>query len=80
MQVRDLDAEVQQRLRDAARAEGLTLSAFLRRELTRLSEQIEARSRADALRSRNRWGMAADFFSGISTEQIVAMVREDRER
>ena len=80
MQVRDLDPEVQQTLRDAAAREGVSLSAYLRRELTRLAELIEVKDRADALRSRNRLGVSTGFFSGISTEQIVAMVREDRDR
>jgi plasmid stability protein len=80
VQVRDLDADVQQALRAAAAREGMSLSAFLRRELTRLAELLEMRSRADALHSRNRLGVSDDFFSGISTEQIVDMVREDRDR
>ena len=80
MQVRDLDLDVQQTLRDAAAREGLSLSAFLRRELTRLAELVEVRARADTLRSRNRLGVSPEFFSGISTEQIVEMVREDRDR
>ena len=80
MQVRDLDPVVQQTLRDAAAREGLSLSAFLRRELTRLAEVAELKDRADTLRSRNRLGVSSGFFSGISTEEIVAMVREDRDR
>ena len=80
VQVRDLDPVVQQTLRDAAAREGLSLSAFLRRELTRLAELVEVKERTDALRSRNRLGVSAGFFSGISTDEIVAMVREDRDR
>jgi len=80
VQVRDLDEGVQERLRLAAEREGMSLSAFLRRELTRLVDQLEIRARADALRSRNRLGVSKDFFSGISSDQIVAMIREDRDR
>jgi hypothetical protein len=81
VQVRDLDLDVQEKLRDAAARESMSLSAFLRRELTRLAAQLDARERAEtALQSRNRWGVRRDFFSGISTEEIVAMVREDRDR
>ena len=80
VQVRDLDADVQQALRDAAAREGMSLSAFLRRELTRLAEHLEVKGRAEALQARNRLGVSSDFFSGISTEEIVAMVREDRDR
>jgi hypothetical protein len=74
VQVRDLNADVQQTLRDAAAREGLTLSAFLRRELTRIAARVEAEG------TRNRWGISAAFFAGIPTEEIVAMVREDRDR
>lgn len=80
VQVRDLDVDVQQALRAAAAREGMSLSAFLRRELTRLAEHLEIRSRVDALQSRNRLGVSNDFFSGITAEQIVDMVREDRDR
>ena len=74
VQVRDLDADVQQKLRDGAAREGLTLSAFLRRELTRVAARVEAES------MRDRWGISPAFFAGISAEEIVAMVREDRDR
>lgn len=74
VQVRDVDAEVQRLLRDGAAREGLTLSAFLRRELTRVAARIEAEE------ARGRWGVTPGFFAGIPPEQIVAMVREDRDR
>lgn len=74
MQVRDLDADVQQTLRDGAAREGLTLSAFLRRELTRVAARVEAES------TRDRWGVSPGFFAGIPAEEIVAMVREDRDQ
>lgn len=80
MQVRDLDLDVQQALREAAAREGMSLSAFLRRELTRLAERIEIGTRVSSLQSRNRLGVSKDFFSGVSTAEIVAMVREDRDR
>jgi plasmid stability protein len=74
VQVRNLDANVQQRLRAAAEREGLSLSAFLRRELTRLA------ARSEAVRAHNRLGVSENFFVGISPDDIVAMVREDRDR
>lgn len=75
VQVRDLDPEVQVKLRDAAAREGLSLSAFLRRELTRLSEQFERRARVERLGKRNRLGMPIGY---VSTEDAVAWIREDR--
>ena len=73
VQVRDVDAEVQRLLRDGAAREGLSLSAFLRRELARVAARVEAEG------ARGRWGVTPDFFAGIPPEQIVVMVREDRE-
>ncbi len=77
MQVRDLDPAVQTNLRDAAALEGLSLSAFLRRELTRLSEQLDVRRRANALGELNRLGVPIGYL-GLTTEEIVASIREDR--
>ena len=76
VQVRDLDANVQEKLREAAAREDMTLSAFLRRELTRLAAQLDAQARVDDLRARNRLGVPANFFDGLD---LVAMVREDRD-
>ena len=72
VQIRDVDAEVQRLLRDAATREGLSLSAFLRRELTRVAARVEAEE------ARGRWGVSPDFFAGIPADEIVSMVREDR--
>ena len=77
IQVRDLDENVQRVLREAARREGLSLSALLRRELTRVSAQLELRSKIDPLGPRNRLGVPIGFL-GLSTEEIVARIREDR--
>ena len=75
MQVRDLDPGVQAKLRSAAAREGLTLSGLLRRELTRLADQLEVRERAASLGERNRLGMPIGYFS---TAEAVALIREDR--
>ncbi|MEQ1735979.1 MAG: hypothetical protein ABL886_06210 [Rhodoglobus sp.] len=80
VQVRDLDDDVQQKLREAAEREGMSLSAFLRRELTRLATRLEAQERFDKLKVRNRLGLSPDFFKGIDTRDIVEMIREDRDR
>ena len=59
MQVRDLDAGVQERLKAAAAARGQSLSEFLRIELARLADQLEVRSRAAGLREGLLPGMSA---------------------
>lgn len=80
VQVRDLDADVQERLRAAAEREGLSLAAFLRRELTRLADQIDVRARADSLNRRNPLGIDPNFFDRFAPGEVVAMIREDRDR
>ena len=81
MQVRDLDAAVQERLRKSAEKEGLSLSAFLRRELTSLARSLEVRERADRLNAkpvRNALGGPLPGLEGISTQEIVDIIREHR--
>jgi plasmid stability protein len=79
VQVRDLDPVVSQKLRDAAAREGMSLSAFLRKELTSLAKDLEARMRADALNSRNSLGGPYPGLQGIDIQEIVDMIREDRD-
>lgn len=81
MQVRDLDVAVQERLRKSAEKEGLSLSAFLRRELTSLARSLEVRERADRLNAkpvRNALGGPMPGLEGISTQEIVDIIREHR--
>lgn len=80
VQVRDLDEAVQQTLREAAARNGMSLSAFLRRELTRLAQGLEVEARADSLEKsgkRNRMGITIGF-SGLSPDELVALIREGR--
>ena len=77
MQVRDLDEAVQEQLRLAAKREGMTLSAFLRRELTTLADRWEVRMRLPQ-RTLNDRLRVPPHASGLATDEIVAMVREDR--
>lgn len=80
VQVRDLDADVQSTLRAAADRRGLSLSAFLRRELTELADRIAFEQRAAALGALpHPLGIDPAFFDGISSDDIVSMVREDRD-
>jgi plasmid stability protein len=71
VQVRNLDADVQERLREAAEKEGLSLSAFLRRELTRLAEQLTLAQRFEH---------AAIPGFRETRESLVNGIREDRSR
>ena len=80
VQVRDLDDDVQQQLRASAARAGMSLSAFLRRELTELAVRLEAEERLDKLGDRSRLGLSPSFFEGISPQEIVQMIREDRYR
>lgn len=50
VQIRNLDDDVTERLRTRAHRAGLSLSEYLRRQLTELAEQIELEDRWDALR------------------------------
>jgi hypothetical protein len=77
VQVRDLDPGVRSQLAAAAEREGLSLSALLRRELTRVAAQLELQGRIDGLGPRNGLGVPVGFL-GISQEEVVASIREDR--
>lgn len=80
MQVRDLDSDVQERLRVAAEREGLSLSAFLRRELTHLAASLEARERARGLNAMQvALGGPFPALAHLGSDEIVRMIREDRD-
>ncbi len=49
VQIRNLSDDVTQKLKAQAAAAGLSLSEYLRRELTDLAEQIELENRWDAI-------------------------------
>lgn len=83
MQVRNLNAGVQEQLRKAAAKEGLSLSAFLRKQLTELARNLEVRERADRLNAgtlRNKLGGPFPALQGIDIQEIVRMTREDRDQ
>jgi plasmid stability protein len=79
VQVRDLDPIVSQKLRDAAAREGMSLSAFLRKELTSLATDLEVRKRAAALSGRNSLGGPFPGLQGIDIQEIVQITREGRD-
>lgn len=82
MQVRNLNAGVQEQLRKAAAKEGLSLSAFLRDQLTELARTLEVRERADRLNAgtlRNALGGPFPELQGIPLQEVVRMIRQDRD-
>lgn len=79
MQVRDLDVTVQERLRKSAVKEGLSLSAFLRRELTKLALDLDVRERAGEETSlQSMLGGPLPGLENISTQSIVDTIHEQR--
>ncbi|HEY8281882.1 MAG TPA: hypothetical protein VIG28_05320 [Leifsonia sp.] len=84
VQVRDLDPAVNERLKSAASAQGLSYSEYLRRELTRIAESLRIDDKWASLQARNRVRRAApqDPFEPveIDSETLVAWIREDRDR
>jgi hypothetical protein len=70
VQVRDLDPIVSQKLRDAAAREGLSLSEFLRRELSLFVRRLEVQ---------DKLGGPFPGLAGIDIQEIVQMTREDRD-
>ncbi len=79
MQVRNLDAGVQSQLARAAEREGLSLSAFLRRELTDLARNLKVRELAGHETSLQEvLGGPLPGLENISTQEIVDIIRENR--
>ncbi|MGO4301249.1 FitA-like ribbon-helix-helix domain-containing protein [Leifsonia sp. RAF41] len=87
VQVRDLDPAVNERLKGAAAAKGLSYSEFLRRELTRVAEKLRIDERWNELKSSQHLeakllAAKADLrrpLLDVSTEEIVQGIREDRD-
>lgn len=86
VQVRDLDPAVNDRLKGAAAAKGLSYSEYLRRELTRIAEKLRIDERwnevSSASRStRERPSVPSEPWRplGMSTDEIVASLHEDRD-
>ena len=79
MQVRDLDATVRERLRKSADMEGISLSAFLRRELTELALDLEVRERAGQETTLQAMlGGPLPGLENVSRQDIVQIIREQR--
>ncbi len=79
VQVRDLDPDVQERLRRSATKEGLSLSAFLRRELTELARDLEVRELAGAETTLQAMlGGPLPGLENLSAQEIVDIIHEGR--
>jgi hypothetical protein len=87
VQVRDLDPAVNERLKGAAAARGLSYSEYLRRELTRIAEKLRIDERWSEVKAsqalRNTLLTTNADLRGplldISTEEIVQGIREERD-
>ena len=87
VQVRDLDQAVNDRLKGAAAAKGLSYSEYLRRELTRIAEKLHIEERWREVTAAQRMeadvqAMAAVFDRpplDIPIDEIVQGIREDRD-
>lgn len=69
--IRDVSAEVAKTLKDRAADQGMSLSAYVAAELTKLAEQPTNAEIVDRLRARDRT-------DGPSTQEIVAAVHTAR--
>ena len=85
VQVRDLDPAVNERLKGAAAAKGLSYSEYLRRELTRIAEKLRIEERWRDLTAEHNERSQAQLEGApvpprlpVSTEEIVRGIREDR--
>jgi len=87
VQVRDLDPAVNDRLKGAAAAKGLSYSEYLRRELTRIAEKLRIEERWREVTAAHRvqaegQAMAAVFDRprlDIPLDEVVQGIREDRD-
>jgi hypothetical protein len=87
VQVRDLDPAVNDRLKAAAAAKGLSYSEYLRRELTRIAERLRIDERWAQLTLEREEQLAADRERqeapwqpiDIDADTIVKMIHEGRE-
>lgn len=87
VQVRDLDPAVNDRLKAAAAAKGLSYSEYLRRQLTRIAERLRIEERwaevaveHHALSERQGSNAAPRRRPlDITTEEIVHGIRDDRQ-
>lgn len=69
VQIRNLSDEVTEKLKAKATAAGLSLSEYLRRELTTLADQIALE---------DRWNAIAIPRLGMSRDEIIDAIHADR--
>ena len=84
MQVRDLDPAVDDRLKRAAAAKGLSYSEFLRRELTRMAEKLRIEDRWNELTAAHEARLAALQPAeplprlDVTTDEIIRAIHDGR--
>jgi plasmid stability protein len=69
VQIRNVSDEVTEKLKAKAAADGLSLSEYLRRELTTLADQITLE---------DRWNAIAIPRFGMSRDEIIEAIHADR--
>ncbi len=87
VQVRDLDADVSERLKAEASAKGLSYSEYLRRELTRIAERLRIEQRWAELTAAREASLDEELSlprprfepAPIDSETIVRLLHEGRE-
>lgn len=90
IQVRNVDPDVRESLKKLARSEGLSLSEYLRRALTRIADRQRVQERWDAAVARHEdWVQALHRtprpqrgdrpVEGMTTDAIARAIQEDRE-
>lgn len=84
IQVRNLDPVVQESLKKLAKGEGLSLSEYLRRTLTRIAEGQRVKERWEAAVAQERASLLPpepnlEGWVDVDDETIVRAVREGRE-
>jgi antitoxin FitA len=77
IQIRDIPDDVYEGIRQRARAAGQSLQAYMRAEVIANERR---RERTAAIFAELDELLARDRGTGVTTEQIVADIREDRDR
>jgi plasmid stability protein len=77
IQIRDIPDDVYEGIRKQAKAAGQSLQAYMRAEVI---ENQRRRERTAAMFAELEEVLAQDRGTGVTTEQILADLREDRER
>lgn len=77
MQIRDVDPEVRDRLKQRAAEEGLSLNAYVKKVL---EEAAAIPSRAEVIRRLRERGNLIPSMSSSDTVELIRELREERDR